>query len=98
MFLIMSTDTSVDFSRRCFFKIMNFWDRFRQSFKPFYSFGKKLFMGFLEFSKKYSRKTALWSLVLLILQRGVFRTQSNNYDGVVNTPLSQVSAFTRTFL
>ena len=29
--------------------------------------------------KKYSRKTARWSLGLLMLQRGVFRTQSNNH-------------------
>ena len=58
-----------------------FSDRFRQYFKPFYNFEKKLFMGFLEFSKIYSRKTATGSLVLLTLQRGIFKTQSNNYDG-----------------
>ena len=45
-------------SCRCFFKIMNFSDRFRQCFKLFYSFEKQLFMDFLEFPKKYSRKTA----------------------------------------
>ena len=43
-------------SCRCFFKAMNFSDRFRQCFKLFYSFEKQLFMDFLEFPKKYSRK------------------------------------------
>ena len=31
--------------------------------------------------KKFQRKTAWWSLGLLLLQTGVFRTQSNNYNG-----------------
>ena len=61
----------------------NVSDRFRQ-FKIFYSFEKYLLMDFLELPKNYSRKTALWSLGLLMLQRGVFRTQSNNYDVGVN--------------
>ena len=47
---------------RCFFKIINFSDRFRQCFKLFYSFEKYLFMD-------------------LMLQGGIFRTQSNNYYG-----------------
>ena len=61
----------------------NVSDRFRQ-FKIFYSFEKYLLMDFLELPKNYSRKAALWSLGLLMLQRGVFRTQSNNYDVGVN--------------
>ena len=68
-------------SCRCFFKIMNFSDRFRQCFKPFYSFEKWLFMDFLEFPKRYSRKTVRWSLGLLMLQRDVSKTQSYNCDG-----------------
>ena len=45
-------------SCRCFFRIMNFSDRFRQFFKLFYSFQREMFINFLEFRKKYSRKTA----------------------------------------
>ena len=39
-------------------------------------------MDFPEFLKIYQRKTASWSLVLLTLLRGVFKTQSSNYDRV----------------
>ena len=66
------------FSCRCFFN--EFLDRFRQCFKLSYSFEKELFLAFLEFPKEYSRKTVRWSLGLLMLPRGAFRTQSNNYD------------------
>ena len=41
---------------RCFFKIMNFSDCFRQCFKLFYSFEKYLFMDFLEFPKNTQKK------------------------------------------
>ena len=43
-------------SCRCFFKIMNFSDGFRQCFKVFYSFEKYLFMDFLEFPKKNTQE------------------------------------------
>ena len=36
---------------------------------------------FWNFQKKFSKKAAWWSLGLLMLQRDVFRTELNNYDG-----------------
>ena len=51
-----STDASVDFSYRYFFKIMIFLDRFRQSFKLFKCFEKQLFMDFLKFFKNTQEK------------------------------------------
>ena len=36
---------------------------------------------FWNFQKKFSKKAAWWSLGLLMLQRVVFRTELNNYDG-----------------
>ena len=63
------------FSLQMPFQIINFLQRFRQCFKLFYIFEKKLFMDFLEFPKYYSRKTAWGSLSLLMLQWDIFRTQ-----------------------
>ena len=65
---IYATDIS-GLSCRCFFKITNFSDRFIRCFKFFYGFEKYMFMDFLEFPKKYSRKTAWWSLGLLMFEK-----------------------------
>ena len=56
---------------------MNFLDCFRQCFKLFTALRSSCSWIFWNFQKKYSRKTAWWSLGLLMLQRA----QSNNYDG-----------------
>ena len=68
-------------SCRCFFKIMNFFDGFRQCFKAFSQLREVAVREFSGTSKKILKKTAWWSLGLLMLQRGVFWSQSNNYDG-----------------
>ena len=72
MFRIISTDASLDYPADVFFRIMNFSDRFRQFFKLFCSFQREMFINFLEFRKKYSIKTARWSLVLLMMQREAY--------------------------
>ena len=46
-------------SWRCFFKIKNFSDRFRQCFKFFYGFEKQLLINFLEFSIKILKKNSV---------------------------------------
>ena len=57
MFRLISTHASLDFSYRCFFKIMNFSD-FR-CFKLFYRFEKQLLIDFLEFPKKIFKKSSV---------------------------------------
>ena len=58
---------------------MNSSDRLRQCFKRFLYLREAAFYGFSGIPpKKFPRKTAWWSLGLLMLQRNVLITQSNN--------------------
>ena len=87
------------------FKIMNFSDRFKWCFKLFHSFDKQLFMHIFQkklhkisvmetqsnkyngyFFQKIREKTAIFAKIFILDVRRV-----------LNTPLSQVSALTRTF-
>ena len=61
---------------------MIFSDRFRQSvLQAFLQLWEVAVYEFSGISKEILKKIAWWSLGLLMLQRGVFRTQSKTYDG-----------------
>ena len=64
------------------FEDHEFFGLFQTVLQAFLQLWEVAVHGFCGMAKeKYSRKTARWSLGLLMLQGGVFRTQSNNYDG-----------------
>ena len=60
-------------------KSNDFFVSYFQFFQAFLQFWEVAVNGFSEISTKtYWRKTTWWCLCLLMLQRGVFRTQSNS--------------------
>ena len=81
MFWIIITAASLVYAADAFLRSWIFWIVSDSASSFFTALRSSCSWIFWNFQKKYSRKTTWWSLGLLMLQRGVFTTQSNNYYG-----------------